>query len=61
MTQTEVDRAVSHVTGESMETIKRRGFSILPFPGDYPDEEPDALPVQIVDWDRVDAARRRAA
>ena len=39
MTQPEIDREVSRVTGESMGTIKRRGFSILPLPGDYPDDD----------------------
>lgn len=60
MTQVEIDREVSRATGETMGTIKRRGFSILPLPGDYSDDEPHVLPM-VVDWDAVDAARRRAA
>ena len=61
MTQAEIDRAVSRSTGETMETIKRRGFSILPLPYDEGDDEPHVLAMRIVDWDAVDATRRRAA
>ncbi len=61
MTQVEIDREVSRATGETIGTIKRRGFSILPLPGDYSDDEPHVLPLRIVDWDEVDATRRRAA
>ena len=29
MTQTELDRAVSRITGESRQTVRRHGFSLL--------------------------------
>ena len=48
MTRSEFQRAVARATGESSETIKRRGFS--PFklkpPADDDDQEPSVL-----DWD----------
>ena len=61
MKQAELERAISRATGESRNTIRRQGFSILPLPGEYVDEEPDILPVRIVDWDEQDALRRTAA
>lgn len=48
MTQAELDRAVAAATGESLATIRGRGFSIV--------EIPDPAP-RIVDWDELDAAR----
>jgi len=61
MTQAELEREVRRATGESRDTIRHQGFSILPLPGDYGDEEPDILPLRIVDWDEQDAIRRTAA
>ena len=59
MSQHELDAAVAQVTGESLRTVRRRGFSVVdPDQCDF-DTEPDDLPVQIVDWDAVD--RRRLA
>ena len=46
MTQAELDRAVSRATGESMGTIRRQGFSILPLTDDVSDDEPNILPLQ---------------
>jgi len=52
MTQSELDRQIAHVTGESVATIKQRGFSTLrPIPS-----EPDRRPM-TVNWD--DAQRNR--
>ena len=42
MTQAELDREVSSATGESRDTIRRQGFSILPLPDDSFEDEPDA-------------------
>ena len=36
MTQGEIDRAVSRVTGESVSTIKKLGFSLLEMPAPEP-------------------------
>ena len=57
MSQAEVDAAVAEATGESVSTIRRRGFSIVtPLKVFDPDGEDLALP-QVVDWDRVEADR----
>ena len=61
MTQAELEREVSRATGASRGTIRRQGFSIQPLPSDYGDEEPDILPLRIVDWEEQDAIRRTAA
>ena len=61
MTQTELDREVSRATGESRDTIRRQGFSILPLPDDFVDDEPDVSTIRMIDWDEQDAIHRRAA
>ena len=48
MTQAELDREVAGLTGESVRTIRKRGFSLMEV--EYP-------PPQIVDWDELDAQR----
>ena len=58
MTQVELDREVRRATGESMGIIRQHGFSILPIPEEFGDEEPV---IRIIDWDEQDAIRRRAA
>lgn len=60
MTQQELDRAISRRTGESLKTIRRRGFSIVkPTLKDF-DPEPNQLSPQVVDWDEADRERRAA-
>ncbi len=50
MTQAELDRAVAEATGESVQTIASRGFSIwTPAPME---REP-----LTVDWDELDSQR----
>ena len=50
MTQAELDRAVAEATGETVQTITRRGFSLLaPIPVE---REP-----LTVDWDEIDSQR----
>jgi hypothetical protein len=49
MTQTELDRQVAELTGERVDTIRQRGFSLV--------EVPDDQPPRIVDWDALDAQR----
>ena len=61
MTQAELDREVSRATGDSRDTIRRQGFSILPLPEDAFDDEPDVSTIRIIDWDEQDAIHRRAA
>jgi hypothetical protein len=56
MTQTRINRAVARATGESLQTIERRGFSIAdPARANY-DPEPFSWP-SAVDWDQLDARR----
>lgn len=60
MSQDEIDRAVSVHTGESIRTIRRRGFSLVnPLKVFDPDEE--VSQPRVVDWDELQAARSRAA
>jgi hypothetical protein len=61
MTQAELEREVCHATGETRRTIRRQGFSVLPLPADGADDEPNNLSSPLVDWDELDALRRRAA
>ncbi|HTO04668.1 MAG TPA: hypothetical protein VL069_13240 [Opitutus sp.] len=60
MSQADMERAIASATGESLRTIRRRGFSIMdPREVDF-DPEPNDLPAQMVDWDhRQEAAARR--
>ena len=62
MTQQDLDQSVAHATGESLHTIRRRGFSIVnPDLLDF-DPEPNSLPAQYVDWDALaNQTARRAA
>ena len=56
MTFTNVDRAISVATGESVSTIARLGFSLAdPLPPRFDPEPTDVA--KFLDWDRV--ARRR--
>lgn len=48
MTQRELERELARKTGETMDTIRRRGFSLV----ELPDSEP-----QVVDWDELEAER----
>jgi hypothetical protein len=60
MTQQELENAVARRTGESLKTIRRRGFSIVkPKVKDF-DPEPNLLPAQVIDWDEADSRRRAA-
>lgn len=62
MSQQDLDREIARATGESLGTIRRRGFSLVPtLPSVFdPDADELRLP-QYLDWDEVDAQRRRAA
>jgi hypothetical protein len=56
MTETKLYRAVAHVTGETLGTIKHRGFSIADPPRVAYDPEPYGSP-KVVNWDELDALR----
>lgn len=60
MSQYELDSAVAQATGESLRTIRRRGFSIIDPTETEFDSEPNILPAQIVDWDALEARRQAA-
>lgn len=48
MTQAEFERELARQTGESLGTIRRRGFQLI----EAPEPEP-----QVVDWDSLDQER----
>lgn len=61
MTQSELNEAVADATGESLRTIRRRGFSVFtPLQAFNPDQDDDALP-SVVDWDELERNQRRSA
>lgn len=59
MTQRELDRQVARVTGESIRTINRRGFSIVEAEPRF-DPEPAIHQPQVVDWDELETQRSRS-
>jgi hypothetical protein len=60
MNERDLHRAVARKTGESLKTIRRRGFSIVNPNVKNFDPEPNLLPAKVVDWDEADAKRRAA-
>jgi hypothetical protein len=48
MTQRELDRELARMTGESLSTIRQRGFSLV---------EPPELEPLVVDWDALEKQR----
>jgi hypothetical protein len=57
MSQSEIDAAVAAKTGESIRTIRSRGFSMAASLNLFdPDDDASAQP-QYVDWDRVQMER----
>lgn len=60
MSRKELERELVKKTGESVRTIRRRGFSIVNVQERDFDPEPNLLPAQIIDWDQVEAERRVA-
>ena len=52
MTQRELEAEVAEATGESVRTIRRRGFSFVT-PLSVFDPEEDHTEPQIVDWDAL--------
>ena len=61
MPHSDLDAEIAAATGESVRTIRRRGFSLWnPLRMFPPDDHAQAEP-QLVDWDAVQADRRSAA
>ena len=48
MTQAEMERELAEMTGESVGTIRRRGFQLV---------EPPVVRPQVVDWDTLHESR----
>jgi hypothetical protein len=61
MTQSQLHRALSKATGESVRIIKQRGFSLLEPDIHRLDDEGFDVPPQTVDWDRLEADRMALA
>lgn len=57
MTQSQLDFAVSRVTGETVDEIRHLGFSLADPPAVLYDPEPFVRAPQFVDWDELDAQR----
>ena len=59
MTQKEINEAVAAYTGESINEIRHRGFSVMP---PTIDDEPESYsPPQMIDWDVIEEHLSRAA
>ena len=62
MTQAELNQAVADATGESVSTIRRRGFSVVtPLQVFDPDRNEDYALPNVVDWDALEREQRRYA
>lgn len=58
MSQAELERQVSRLTGESLREVRRRGFSIVTPQLSVFDPDPGELSEpQFLDWDQVEADR----
>lgn len=58
MSQAELDRQVSRLTGESLREVRRRGFSLLaPQLSVFDPDADDQAEPQVLDWDQVEAER----
>ena len=58
MHQSDLNRAVSRATGETVSTIKRLGFLIADPDLDLDPHDEDLGPY-LIDWDELEAARER--
>ena len=55
MTQTQLDQAVARITGDDLDVIQSRGFSLL-----QPNDEPnDGLLEKHLDWDDLEGREAR--
>ncbi|QDU97643.1 hypothetical protein [Lignipirellula cremea] len=60
MTQQELERLVANATGESLDDIRRMGFSLADPCDVHFDPEPDDMLPTMVDWDQADLDRNVA-
>ena len=61
MTQKDLDRAIARATGESLDTIRRFGFSTLEPSLSVMDTDGSEHEPRVVDWDSLDRQRRALA
>ena len=59
MEQADLNRAVARATGETVSTIKHRGFLLADANFDFDQDSPDYEP-NVVDWDELESQRRTA-
>ena len=57
MNQHDLNRSLSRVTGESVRTIKRLGFSLFDPGANNTESDAIDLPPQVVDWDQLEIDR----
>lgn len=57
MTQKDLDHAIARATGESLRTIRRFGFSVVPGAGLLSEAESADHEPQMVDWDQLERDR----
>lgn len=55
--QQELDRDVALATGEDLDVIRSRGFSLLDLSNRDFDPEPDQLVPHMIDWDDLEQDR----
>lgn len=60
MTQIQLDQLVADATGEDINKIRQRGFSVADEFDVAFDPEPDNLPPQVIDWDELELQRNVA-
>ena len=60
MTQNDINRAVATATGETVDEIQRRGFSVVDDVDVSFDPEPSDDSSPYLDWDALDLARNVA-
>lgn len=60
MKQVELNQAVAAATGESVQTIRQRGFSVVtPLEVFQPDDTDECALPNVVDWDALAREQRR--
>ena len=57
MTQSDLNRAVSRATGESVATVRRIGFLLSEPSDDFPEDDDEGFGPSALDWDALDHAR----
>lgn len=57
MTQSELNRAVSRATGESVATVRRIGFLVSEPANDLPESDDEGFGPSVLDWDAVEHFR----